>query len=240
MTTAGSALEAAVFDMDGLLVDSEPLWRRAEIDVFGRYGVALSEELCRSTKGMFVEEVARHWHTRFPWDGPPPEAVAGEVVDAVAHLLAEEAGLLPGVEHALGFCRQRVQALALASSSPLRLIDVVLRRFELRDVFDVVRSAEFEPAGKPDPAIFLSTASALGARAGRCVVFEDAPAGVRAARAAGMRCVAVPERHAGSSPPAAGAFPAGFEEADVVLGSLHDLDEVAWRAVAGRVAAPPA
>jgi mannitol-1-/sugar-/sorbitol-6-/2-deoxyglucose-6-phosphatase len=224
-------LSAAVFDMDGLLVDSEPLWHRAEIAVFGRYGVELSAELCRTTKGMFVGEVARHWYGRRPWEGTTPDEVAAEILDAMAVLLVEEAPLLPGVHHALRFCRARVAQLALASSSPHRLIDIVLDRHGLKGWFDVVHSAEAEPAGKPDPAVFLTTASLLGVDPRRCVVFEDSPAGVAAARAAGMRCVAVPEHHAAPDP---GAFTA----ADAVLDSLGELAEGVWLAVESRVAPP--
>lgn len=223
-----ATLVAAIFDMDGLLVDSEPLWHRAEIAVFGRYGVALSDELCRTTKGMFVADVARLWHARSPWTGPTPEEVAAEVVDAVAALLADEAALLPGVHHALDFCARRVPQLALASSSPRRLIDIVLDRFALRDRFAVVHSAESERAGKPDPAIFLSTAALLAVPPHGCVVFEDAPAGVAAALAAGMRCVAVPERHAGS-------VGDRLHGADAVLASLEDLAEGTWQALEARV-----
>ena len=222
-------LAAAVFDMDGLLVDSEPLWHRAEIAVFARHGVALTEELGRTTKGMFVGEVARHWHARRPWEGASPDEVATEILDAMAVLLAEQAPLLPGVPHALRFCRVRVPLLALASSSPLRLIDIVLDRHGLRGWFQAVHSAEAEPAGKPDPAVFLTTARLLGVDARRCVVLEDSPAGVAAARAAGMRCVAVPEH------PLAVAHE-DFGSADAVLGSLEELDEEVWRAVESRVA----
>lgn len=218
------ALEAAIFDMDGLLVDSEPLWHEAEITVFGRYGVALSAELCRTTKGMFVGEVARHWHRRTPWEGPDPDDVAAEIVDAMAVLLAERVVLKPGARAAIDACAARLGRLAVASSSSLRLIEVVLDRFGLRDAFAVVHSAEFEPAGKPDPAVFLTTAALLGVAPAACVVFEDSPAGVAAALAAGMRCVAVPE------PDAAGDR-AAFAAADAVLGSLEDLDGAVWRAV---------
>ncbi|MHB8682085.1 MAG: hexitol phosphatase HxpB [Acidimicrobiales bacterium] len=221
---APGPVAAAIFDMDGLLVDSEPLWHRAEIDVFGRYGVTLTVDLCRTTKGMFVGEVARHWHRLHPWSGPSPDEVAAEIVDAMAALLAGEATLKPGVHHALEFCRWRAGALAVASSSPRRLIDAVLTRFSLLPWFSVVHSAEHEPAGKPDPAIFLTTARLLGAPSSSCVVLEDSPAGVAAAVAAGMRCVAVPEAHGG-------AAPADFAAADVVLASLDELDEVAWAAL---------
>jgi len=214
--------------MDGLLVDSEPLWRQAMIDVFARHGVHLSDDLCRTTKGMFVVDVACHWHERSPWPGPGPAAVAQEIVEAVADLLARRSELKPGVSHALSFCRARVPQLALASSSSSRLIDVVLARFDLARWFDVVHSAESEPAGKPDPAVFLTTAALLGVSPTACVVLEDSPAGVAAATAAGMGCIAVPEadEHALVS----------FAGAHVVLGSLESLDQGVWRRLESRVA----
>ncbi|MHB8330284.1 MAG: HAD-IA family hydrolase [Acidimicrobiales bacterium] len=216
---------AAVFDMDGLLVDSEPLWRRAEIAIFGRYGVPLTEEGCRTTKGMFVGEVARHWHARYPWEGPSPAAVATEVTDAMEVLLADEVELKSGVHHALAFCRQRGVSIALASSSARRLIDVVVRRFGLGEWFDVVHSAETEAAGKPDPAVFLSTAVLLDVAPGGCVVFEDSSAGVAAAAAAGMRCVAVPDGHAWGPGALRCRSVAG---ADAVIESLEAFDEALW------------
>ena len=222
--------QAAVFDMDGLLVDSEPLWRRAEIAVFARYGVALTDELCLATRGMFVVDVARRFYEQQRWPGPGPEAVADEVVAAMAELLSTEAALKPGARRALAFCRARVGGLALASSSPRRLIDVAVARFSFAGTFDVLHSAEDESAGKPDPAVFLTTAALLGVDPGRCVVFEDSPAGVAAAKAAGMACVAVPE-HGGRDDGDVGA-------ADAVLGSLEELDDGLWEALECRVGPP--
>jgi sugar-phosphatase len=213
--------------MDGLLVDSEPLWREAEIEVFGRHGLDLTDEQCRSTQGMVITEVARHWFARAPWPGAGPEEVAQEVLEAVGELLDRRAALMPGVEAALAACRGRGMRLALASSSPRRLIDRVVRRLHLEDAFEVLCSAEDEVAGKPDPAVFLRAAGLLGVAPARCVVFEDAPAGVRAAKAAGMVCVAVPERP---------GHPA-FAEADVVFGSMEDLDDDAWDRLTAAAAA---
>jgi sugar-phosphatase len=113
--------------------------------------------------------------------------------------------------------------LALASSSPRRLIDVVVTRFGLRSRFAVIHSAEDEPAGKPDPGIFLTTARLLGVEPARCVVFEDAAAGVAAAKAAGMRCVAVPER--GDADEGDPGRDLGGMAADVVLRSLAELGD---------------
>ena len=226
-------LGAVLFDMDGLLVDSEPLWHRAEIAVFARYGLHLTPELCRLTKGKFVVEVTTFWYQRHPWSGASPEEVATEIVDEVAALVRTTSTLLPGVHHALEFCRDRVPLLGLASSSPMRLIDEVLDRFGLRSYFDVVHSAEAEAAGKPDPAVFLTAAALLGVPPGRCVVLEDSPAGVGAALAAGMQCIAVPERRAG--------VPELVGPPEVpVLASLRELGPEVWALVESRVASASA
>jgi len=215
--SAPGPFDAALFDMDGLLVDSEPLWRKAEIEVLARHGVALTEDQCRETQGKVIGEVTRMWFERYPWSGPGPEEVALEVLDAVDVLLGTVAVAKPGALTVLDLCRARGMRLALASSSPHRLIDTVVDRLGLAGRFEVLHSAEYEPAGKPDPAVFVSTARLLGVDVSRCVVFEDAPAGVEAAKAAGMVCVAVPEQ------PLSGPSP--FRRADAVIHSLEEVDD---------------
>ncbi len=248
MATGGFA--AAIFDMDGLLVDSEPLWHETEIEILGHYGVPLTVALCRTTAGRFVREVTRHWYERFPWLGPGPDEVAARIVDAMAERLATRAQLVAGATHALRFLRARGVRLALASSSPQRLIDVVVSSCGLEGWFEVIHSAESEPAGKPDPSVFLTTARLLGVDPGRCVVLEDSVAGVAAARAAGMACIAVPgeELALAAVPGVADATDDGGGQpaletvagADLVLRSLGELDEQRWaelcRGVPGKTA----
>ena len=227
----GPGPAGAIFDMDGLLVDSEPLWHEVEIEVFGAVGVPLTVARCLETKGMFLGEVVDHWYARYPWRGVSRPEVAARVVAAMAARLEAGVELKDGAGHALDFCAARGAALALASSSPLVLIEAVVRRLGLAHRFAVVRSAEQEAAGKPDPAIFLSTARLLGLAPRACVVFEDSPAGVAAARAAGMACVAVPEEEPGATATAPLADAVG--QADVVLTSLRHLDEAVWAACTG-------
>ncbi len=214
---AGDGFDAAIFDMDGLLVDTEPLWQQAEVEILGALGVPLDPHRCRQTKGMFVGEVMAYWHRRFPWDGPAVDQVAAQVVDRVCELVAERGTLQPGVRGAIELCERHGLGLAVASSSGYRLIDLVLERFELARHFRVVHSAEDEPYGKPHPAVYLGAAARLGAEPSRCVAWEDAPAGVVAAKAARMVCVAVPE------PAERGR--SAFALADAVLGSLVEADE---------------
>ena len=230
------ALEAAIFDMDGLLVDSEPLWHEVEVAVFRSHGVPLTVERCLETKGMFLGDAVDHWYERYPWRGASRAEVAGQITDAMAARLDLGVDLKAGAEHALAFCEGRGARLALASSSPRRLIDAVVHSLDLGRRFAVVHSAEAEDAGKPDPAVFLTTAALLAVAPASCVVFEDSPAGVTAAKAAGMVCVAVPE------PAPSGAIPGTEADArlgvtgadpDAVLRSLEDLDDRLWRALGG-------
>lgn len=185
-------LQAAIFDMDGLLIDSEPLWQAAQMQVLGSLGVALSAADCEQTMGLRIDEVVAHWRVQRGWQGPAEAAVVAAIVDAVVALVSARGEALEGVAQVLAVCRHRGLRLALASSSPQRLIAATLRRLGLDSTFEVVCSGEHEPHGKPHPAVFLTTASRLAVPATSCVVFEDSLPGVIAAKAARMRCVAVP------------------------------------------------
>jgi mannitol-1-/sugar-/sorbitol-6-/2-deoxyglucose-6-phosphatase len=208
--------------MDGLLIDSEILWHEAELDIFGELGVPISRDGCRSTKGMFVGEVTEYWFAQYPWAGPTPAEVAVTIVDQVIALLLSKGELKPGAEHAIGLCASRGLPLAVASSSQYRLIDTALEHFGLRHHFALVHSAEDEPWGKPHPGVFLTAAAKLDAPPRRCLVWEDAPAGVLAAKAASMSCIAVPEPGEEHRP--------AFGLADVVLGSLLEMDDARFDA----------
>jgi sugar-phosphatase len=223
LSTSGGAaagFAASIFDMDGLLIDSEILWHEAEIEILGDLGVPLAADGCRNTKGMFVGEVTEFWHERYPWAGPTPAEVAVTIVDRVIALLLAKGELKPGAEHAIALCASRGLPLAVASSSQYRLIEVALDHFGLRRHFTLVHSAEDEEYGKPHPAVFLTAANKLGADPRRCLVWEDAPAGVLAAAAASMGCIAVPEQGERHRP--------AFGLADLVLGSLLDMDDARW------------
>lgn len=216
MTDRAGLPAAVVFDLDGLLVDTEALWREAQIAVLGGCGVPLGPERCRTTKGMFVGEVVQHWHERHPWPAPSVAQVTDELVAVACDLISARAGAMPGSAVALERCAALGLPVAVASSSPLRVIRVALRAVGLTDLVRLVCSAEQERRGKPDPAVYLRAAERLGVPAGRCVAVEDAPVGVRAAVAAGMRCLAVPEPREAAAVRAAGAA--------AVLASLDELD----------------
>jgi beta-phosphoglucomutase-like phosphatase (HAD superfamily) len=214
-------IEAVIFDMDGVLVDSEPLWREVEREVFARVGLQLTDEQMAETVGVRIDGVVDHWYRRCPWAGPGREEIAEAIVDGMQRAVEDRGVLREGVVQAIDRFAGLGLRLAVASSSPKRLIRAVLAMGGLADRFEVVHSAEDEVRGKPDPAVYLTTAERLGVSPDRCLAIEDSVSGVLAARAAGMASVAIPER-----PPEGGSF-AG---ADTVLGSVTDLDDRIWTA----------
>ena len=202
--------------MDGLLVDTEPLWQDAEIELFATVGLHLDRPACRETQGLRVDEAVEYWYRRHPWPEPDLPHLSARLVDRVAELMRATATPLPGVESTLALVRDRGMAVALASSSTWRMIEAVLTHFDWTHRFDVVHSAEAERYGKPDPAIFLTTAERLRVAPASCVVFEDSVNGILAAKAAGMACVAVP----GHGVDVTGAGP------DAIVGTLEEVDGV--------------
>jgi mannitol-1-/sugar-/sorbitol-6-/2-deoxyglucose-6-phosphatase len=204
---------AVIFDMDGVLIDSEPLWRAAEIEVFGALGVPLTETMCLETMGLRLDEVVDHWYRRHPWPDLEVGAVSSAVIARIAALIQAGGEPLPGVAAAVDACRASGFRTALASSSPLALIQAVVQRFGLEGSFEVVRTADDERHGKPHPAIYLSTAERLGVPPAACVAIEDSVNGIVAAKAARMACIAVP------APELRGDRRLGI--ADVVVESLH-------------------
>ena len=137
-------MEAAIFDMDGVLIDSEPLWRRAERAAFSRVGLELSDEDCKQTMGLRSDEVVALWYRRHPWPGASPDEVIRDMESRVAGLVRSEGQALPGVERAIDELRASGVRLALASSSAPGLIRVVLTTLGLEDAFEVVCSAADE------------------------------------------------------------------------------------------------
>ena len=183
---------AAIFDMDGLLIDSEPLWKRAEREVFGAEGIEISDSMAAVTASMTTRQVSEHWYRVRPWREKTIEDVEAAVVSRVAELIRAEGAMMPGVGEILALCSKLGLRIGLASNSPAVLCQLVLSELGIAHAFQAVVSADFVESGKPDPGVYLQAARLLGVRPDECIAFEDSATGVRAARAAGMRVVAVP------------------------------------------------
>jgi sugar-phosphatase len=207
-------VRAVIFDMDGLLIDSEPIWRRTEIAVFGRLGLHLTEEQCMETMGVRVPDVVRLWYERHPWTGPSVDEVTDEIVNGVIAYVQERGEPQPGVARAFETVRDAGLPAAIASSSSVDLIKAVVERLGLSDSISAICSADDEEAGKPDPAVYLTAARTLGVTPETCLALEDSPNGVLSAKAAGMYCLTVPDPFLADDPRMA--------RADRIL---HSLDE---------------
>ena len=215
------AAEAVVLDMDGVLIDTEPVWRAAQSAVFAGFGVALSERDLLDSTGQPIEELIPVWRRRAREASPLTDAeVAGLIVDRVIAHVKARGRPMPGVTAAIALFERCGLRLAIASSSPLRLIDAVCERLGLTRI-TVRCSAMDEARGKPAPDVYLTAARRLGVAAASCLALEDSPAGMASARSAGMRCVAVPDPLLAADP--------RYREADLVLESLTALDEAALR-----------
>jgi mannitol-1-/sugar-/sorbitol-6-/2-deoxyglucose-6-phosphatase len=183
---------AAIFDLDGLLIDSEPFWKDAEREIFGGVGVAIDPRMAEVTASMTTREVAAHWYRFRPWQGPTVDEVEAAVIARVGEHISAAGQALPGVAATLELCARLGLAVALASNSPARLCELALARLGIAHGFRAVVSADHVPRGKPDPAVYLHAARLLAVAPPHCLVFEDSATGVRAARAAGMTVIAVP------------------------------------------------
>ena len=207
--------------MDGVLIDTEPVWRAAQSAVFAGFGVALSERDLLDSTGQPIEELIPVWRRRAREASPLTDTeVACLIVDRVIGHVKARGRPMPGVTAAIALFERCGLRLAIASSSPLRLIDAVCDRLGLTRI-TVRCSAMDEARGKPAPAVYLTAARRLGVAAAGCLALEDSLAGLASARSAGMRCVAVPDPLLAADP--------RYREADLVLDSLTGLDEAALR-----------
>lgn len=186
------AIEAVIFDMDGLLIDSESLWREGEAIELRAVGVPITPEDGRLTMGLRCDEVVEYWHARYPWPTPTKKEVEARIDRRVLDLIAERGRPMPGAVETVRILAEAGYPLGLASSSTSELIGQVVDQLGIRAYLSVLQSAEHEPYGKPHPAVYIEAARRLGVAPERCLAFEDSPAGLLAAKAARMRCIAVP------------------------------------------------
>lgn len=184
---------AAIFDMDGLLIDSEPLWDQAELEVMATLGVDTSRrhEL-PDTLGLRIDLVVELWFAQQPWNGPSVAEVTQRIITRAITLVEEKRPLLPGVADAIALCKAQGLKVGLASASPLHMLERVLTLFGLRESFDALASAEHLPYSKPHPQVYLDAAAKLGVDPLCCVTLEDSVNGMVATKAARMRSIVVP------------------------------------------------
>ena len=208
--TAPTAPRAVLWDMDGVLVDSAEYHYAAWRDALAREGVDLSYDAFRATFGQRNDAILRHLL------GPdlPDSEVAriGDLKESLYRELVQTRGITPlsGVLDWLARLRDQGWRQAIASAAPRANVDAIVRALGIAHYFGAITSSEDVTRGKPDPQVYLIAAQRLGVPPARCVVVEDAPAGVEGARRAGMRCIGVTSTHP-------------HLDADLVVAALSDL-----------------
>jgi HAD superfamily hydrolase (TIGR01509 family) len=208
-----TAIAAVIFDLDGVLVDSEAVWDDVRMRFVEENGGHWHDGAQRDMMGMSSVEWSRYVHDRLGVD-MDPEEISREVADRVADTYRERLPLLPGAVEAVRSLSAE-WPLGLASSSNRHVIDLVLELAGVADAFQATVSSEEVGAGKPAPDVYLETAKRLGKEALACAAIEDSTNGIRSAHAAGMGVVAVPNE---DFPPE----PDALELADVTLKTLTE------------------
>lgn len=207
-------IEAIIFDMDGLLIDSEPCWDEARRIMAATAGVAWNKDDHKAVMGVSTNEWVEYMIKRLALDMPAAE-VEETIIATMRDLYNERIPFLPGAEQAVTLAAKSYP-LGLASGSPQRLIDTVTGSPSLRDKFRVILSGDQFLHGKPAPDIYLAAARALGVKPEHCVCLEDSGNGILAGANAGMKVIAVPDKRFMPSKEK-------LKRADVILGSLTEF-----------------
>lgn len=182
--------KAALFDLDGTLVDSMWMWKEIDIEFLGRYGFECPPDLQKAIEGMSFSETAVYFKERFRLP-----LTLDEIKDCWIEMSIDkyrnEVPLKPGVREFLCFCREKGIRTGIATSNGRDMVEAVIESLGIGEYPDVVTTACEVPAGKPEPDIYLEVASRLGTEPADCLVFEDVPAGILAGKRAGMQVIAV-------------------------------------------------
>jgi sugar-phosphatase len=209
-------INTVLFDMDVLLLDTEPLWGECMLRIAQKHGIPISADRFKETTGLRIYEVTEYWSHKYPWQGSGHETVAEEILDDIIATSYEKGSVLKGVVSTLELLKAENFRIGLASSSPSRMIDALVRHFRIDHYFDCITSADVVALGKPHPAVFLKCAENLGSTPRQCLVLEDSVNGMIAGKAARMKVVVVPDALHFDDP--------RFALADKKISSLEQFD----------------
>ncbi len=209
-------INTVLYDMDGLLLDTEPLWGESMLRIARKHKIPITAKQFKETTGLRIYEVTEHWAINYPWEGNTPKQIADEILEDIIAASKRSGMILKGVIASLEMFKQNKFKIGLASSSPKHMIDALVRYFDLEKYFDCITSADAVEYGKPHPAVFLHCAAELKSKPHQCVVLEDSVNGMIAGKAARMKVIVVPDSYHFDDP--------RFSLADGKLNSLEALD----------------
>ncbi len=207
-----------IFDMDGLLINSEPLWDEAATEIFQQYNFQLTKAQYATTTGMRTKEFVEWWFNYYKIDARHNAAAETDILKKVVEKVAAKGNAMPGVAHIFNFFIERNFKIGLATSSGKPLIDLVVDKLGIRNYLQSIESASDLPYGKPHPQVYLNCAEALNSHPTECICFEDSFNGLIAAKAARMKCVVVPAAHDSKNE--------RFNAADLKISSLVNFNSL--------------
>lgn len=213
MNNDSKSIQAIIFDMDGLLIDSMMHWINSDKEFLKKYGIDLTDEMTRYFSGRSEAENTYWVKNNFNLKHSVEELIAERFLETEL-IYTQKTNLLPGANKIIEIIKKNNIKQAIASGTPRRLLDKAVERFGWNSYMDVILSADdIGSIGKPNPLIYLKTAEKLNVEPERCIVFEDAENGVIAAKEAKMKCIAIPNK----------LWSIGdFSRADLIVDSLED------------------
>ncbi|MEN8204216.1 MAG: hexitol phosphatase HxpB [Bacteroidota bacterium] len=210
-------IKAVIFDMDGVLIDSEHHWQRTERALFAEFGINLTDELLHQTRGLTTEEMMDHWGRRFDLDGANPKDLMTRYDSLMVTCIANDVQMMDGARDTLQFFKDKKLPIALASCSTLDHIHAAMESHGIGDYFKMLVSASENMPGKPHPEVYLKTAESLKIDPTSCLAIEDSFYGVIAAKSARMKVVAMPDPLEFHQP--------RYGAADMKISSLREINE---------------
>jgi sugar-phosphatase len=211
-------LNTVIFDMDGLLIDSEPLWKLAADELFLDYGKQLTTRQYAVTTGLRTKEFLEYWFRHFNLPGDELYDAEKKIVTTVTDLVKQKGKPMPGVSHIFDFFQEHRFKIGLATSSAPGLINVVIDLLGIRPHLQAISSADDLAYGKPHPEVYLNCADKLEVQPAQCICFEDSFNGMIAVKAAKMKCIMVPSLHDHKNP--------AWEAADLKISTLNNFNEL--------------
>lgn len=206
-------IKAVIFDMDGVMIDSEPLWEKTERILLARRNIEYTADYRDQIVGLNQNDSGKLLVETFKLE-EKIEDIISERVEILFGIYVEELEVVEELIPLLNQLRENNYKLAVASSSPLRVINFVLDMFSLHEYFPIVVSGECTDNGKPHPDIYIHTSQRLEVEPKECVAIEDSINGVKSAKAAGMYCIAVPDKRLTQEK---------FQNADLIVPSLNRI-----------------
>lgn len=189
-------IEWVIFDMDWLLIDSEPIWQEAEINCFKKVWINLTIEQTTKTTWLHVDEVVEYWFNLYPWDTAitSKKQVSQNIVTMVKELVNLKWASKPWVNEIMSFLKSKnINNIAIASSSEYSIIETVVNKLWYCNYFKIINSAQDEEFWKPHPWVYISTYKKMWLKPEKCISFEDSLNWVISSKSAKVKCVAVPE-----------------------------------------------